>query len=217
MRDNARKLAKDARQRRQSGDLLEAADRYTAAAHEYAGTVTEHVFPGSDSTVAALGALLNATTCYRIGGDTFRTQNRCDLGIVLAEEYIKYIEETDLDENSFADFRRGAWSEFIGDLRTIARRDDAKTAYDDAIAIYRAAGDEKFVFGEKEHMRLAAFFRGIRRGLGHDIPHDAPEQQPWDGPLFSEWVEYKRETLPDLLAKLEAQGTWPRSIDPETK
>lgn len=209
MIEKARNLSKEARRLRQSNDLTEAADRYTAAAHEYAGTVEGHVFPGSDSTVAALGELLNATTCYRIAGDTFRTQNRCELGILLAEDYIEYIENTDTDGNSFAEFRRGAWSEYIGDLRTIAQRDDAENAYDDAVSIYRSAGDEKFTFGEKEHMRLAAFFRAIRLGLGHDIPHDAPEEQPWDGPLFSEWVEYKRKRLPDYLEQLDVQGEWP--------
>lgn len=115
----------------------------------------------------------------------------------------------DTDGNSFAEFRRGAWSEYIGDLRTIAQRDDAENAYDDAVSIYRAAGDEKFTFGEKEHMRLAAFFRGIRQGLGHDIPQDAPEQQPWDGPLFSEWVEYKRKRLSGYIEQLDVQGEWP--------
>lgn len=209
MKAEARKLFKKARKARGSDNILEAANAYTAAAYEYAGTVEEHVFPGSDATVNALGALLNATTCYRLAGDDFRTQNRCDIGILLAEDYIDYIERTDVDRNSFADFRRGAWSEYIGDLRTIACRDDATLAYDEAREIYQSAGDEQFVFGEKEHMRLAAFFRSIRRGLGHDIPDDAPEQQPWGGPTFSEWVEYKRNRLPQYLEQLDAQNEWP--------
>lgn len=209
MKERGRELSEQARRHRQSGNLRKAGNAYTAAAHEYAGTVEEHVFPGSDSTVSALGEVLNATTCYRIAGDEFRTQNRCELGILLVEDYIEYIETVCVTDNPFADVRRGAWSEYIGDLRTIARHADAENAYDEAVSIYRSAGDEKFVFGEKEHMRLAAFFRSVRRGLGHEIPEDAPEQQPWGETTFSEWVEYKRKRLPDYLDQLEAQGEWP--------
>jgi hypothetical protein len=130
------------------------------------------------------------------------------MGTLLAEDYINYIESVDFEEESFADLRRGAWPEFIGDLRTIAEREDAEEAYDRAIAIYTSAGDYEFVLGEQEHMRLAGFFRSVRWGLGHDIPEDAPEQQGLDT-TFSEWVEYKRERLPGLLDELEAQGEWP--------
>lgn len=208
MKDRARELRKDADDHRNSGDFLRAGSLYTAAAHEYAGTVTEHSFPAPDHTRSALGELLNATTCYRIAGDEFRTQNRCELGTLLAEDYIDYIDSVEFEPGSFADLRRGAWPEFIGDLRTIAERDDADEAYDEAISIYESAGYWEFVLGEQEHMRLAAFFRAVRRGLGHDIPADAPEQQAL-GPTFPEWVEYKRDRLPNLLDELEAQGTWP--------
>lgn len=121
----------------------------------------------------------------------------------MAEDYIEYIDHQDFERGSFADLRRGAWPEYIGDLRTIAQRDDADVAYDRAITIYESAGDCEFVCGEQEHTRLAGYFRGIRRGLGEDIPRDAP------GITFSEWVEYKRERLPKLLGRLEEQGEWP--------
>lgn len=149
MKGSARDLSKHARELRQHGNVLEAANAYTAAAYEYAGAVEEHVFPGTDETVSAVGELLNAATCYRIAGDEFRTQNRCDAGILLAEDYINYIETESDTEDSFAAFRRGAWSEFIGDLRTVAGRDSASTAYDEAVSIYEAAGGEQFTFGEK--------------------------------------------------------------------
>lgn len=208
MKDQAQKLVEEAQDLRNANELLEAGDVYTAAAHEYAGTVVEHLFPEPDNTRGAVSRFRYAATCYRIGGDEFRTQNRCDLGVLLAEDYVNYIDDMDFEKGSFADLRRGAWPEFIGDLRVIAQRDEANEAYDRAISIYESAGDFEFAYAEQEHMRLAAFFRNVRRGLGHDIPEDAPEQMGFET-TFSEWLEYKRSRLPDLLNDLEAQGTWP--------
>ena len=172
--------------------------------------MTEHAFPEPDHTYAALSALLRAATCYRIIGDKFRIQNRCELGTLLAEDYIEYIDNQDYREGSFADLRRGAWFEYIGDLRTVTERDDADKAYERAMNIYESAGsDVGFVCAEGEHMGLARFFMSVRKGLGHEIPRDAPEQ-PAPGTTFPEWLEYKRERLPGLLNQLEEQGEWPK-------
>lgn len=208
MEERARDLVDDARERREAGDLIGAGDAYTAAAHEYAGTVREHSFPEPDLTRGTVSRLCYAATCYRIAGDEFRVQNRCELGTLLAEDYLDYIDGVEFEDGSFADLRRGAWPEFVGDLRTIAGRDDAGDAYDEAVAIYDAAGDWEFVLAEQEHSRLAGYFRSVRRGLGHDIPVSAPEQEAM-GITFAEWVEDKRERLPGLLEELEAAGDWP--------
>lgn len=191
------------------GELDSAGNYYTSAAHEYAGAVLGHSFPEPDYTYSSIAELLAATVCYRIAGDEFRVQNRCELGTLLAEDYIEYINDQDYREGSFADLRRGAWPEYIGDLRTVAERDDAEDAYDRAKEIYESAGaDIEFVCAEQEHMRLAGFFRILKRGLGHEISRDAPEQTA-PGTTFPEWLEYKRERLPELLDQLEEQGEWP--------
>lgn len=210
MKQRARELIDDAHDHRDAGDLERAAGSYTAAAHEFAGTVEEHSFPEPDHTRGALAALSRAATCYRIAGDDARTDNRCELGTLLADDYREYVDDVEVEAGSFADLRRGAWPEFVGDLRTIAGRSDADDAYDAATAIYRSAGDAPFAYAEQEHTRLAAFFRDVKRGLGREIPADAPEQESLDV-TFSEWVEYKRARLPALLDELEAQGTWPRN------
>lgn len=207
MEDRARELASEALALRTSGDLIEAGDTYTAAAHEYAGIGTRS-FPEPGPTYSVLAELLNAATCYLVGDDDFHTQNRCDLGTVLAEDHIEYVHGIDVRPGSFADIRRGAWHEYIGDLRTIAERDDAAAAYDRAISIYRSAEDFEVVLAEQEHIRLGSYFRSIRHGLGEEIPNDAPERMG-PGTTFVEWVEYKRDRLPDLLDQLEAQGEWP--------
>jgi len=212
MKEKARNLSKKAEELRQSDRLQAAGNYYTASAHEYAGVVTEHTFPGADKTVSALGELLNAATCYRLVGDTYRVNNRCELGTLLAEDYLNYIDSGEWDENSFVPFRRGAWHEFIGDLRTVAEKEEASNAYEKAIDIYISAGDWEVVYGEKEHLRIASYLRSVRRGLGHDISEDAPEMQG-SGTTFSEWVWYKQENLPKYLSQLEAQGSWPTQID----
>jgi len=207
MYDRARELQTEAESLRSADDLTEAGYTYTLAAHEYAGAATR-VFPEPGSQELALRELLKAATCYRIGGDEFRTQNRCDLGILLAEDHFEYINEVGYEEGTFAALRRGAWPEFIGDFRTIAERGDADEAYEQAISIYESAGDFEFVCAEQEHMALTVFVESIRRGLGQDVPEEAPERRGF-GYSFSEWVKYKREQLPELLAQLEEQGEWP--------
>lgn len=207
MKERARELEREADQHRSAGRISEAGDAYTSAAHEYAGSA-ERTFPEPGDTQFVLGALLKAATCYRISGDDFRTQNRCDLGTTIAEDHIEYVDRQDIEPGTFADLRRGAWPEFIGDLRTVASRTDADEAYDRAISIYESAGDFESVYAEQEHTKLAAFFRIVRSGVGQTIAEDDPEQLGF-GTTFTEWVEYKRKRLPGLLDELEEQGEWP--------
>jgi len=116
MKERARELTENARELRGSNELREAGNHYTAAAYEYQGTVIEHSFPEPDRTYNAVSSLTFAATCYRICGDKFHVQNRCDVGISLVENYVQHIKTVDFDSKSFADLRRGAWPEFIGDL-----------------------------------------------------------------------------------------------------
>jgi len=211
IRKKGHEVLGEAAELRRSGDLVAAGNHYTAAAHLYAGGVTEHTFPHPDLTRAALSTLCRAATCYRIAGDDFRAQNRCDIGVLLAEDYLEYIEaeymgNDEIEPYWFAEIRVGAWHEFIGDLRTIAERDDAEEAYEQAKEIY-GEGEAEFCMGEKEHTRLAAFFRKVREAVESDISYESIEYQPL-GPTFVDWIEYKRERLPALLNRLEEMGEW---------
>lgn len=207
MKKRARELRDEAERLRETENLAQAGDTYTAAAHEYAGT-TGRPFPEPGATPLVLGAFLDAATCYRIAGDDLRTQNRCDMGTLVAEERQAWVEEHDVESGSFAALRRGAWPEFVGDLRTVAERSDADEAYDRAVSIYESAGDFDFVYAEQEHTRIAAYFRSVRAGTGQEIAPNAPEQLD-PGVSFAEWVEYKRSRLPELLEELERHGVWP--------
>jgi hypothetical protein len=209
MRKRGYRLSEQADALRESGDLTGAGNAYTAAAYEFAGTVTDHTFPECDKTATAISNICFAAICYRIVGDQFRVQNRCDVGILLAEDYINHIEGEKFEDGSFADLRRGAWPEYIGDCRMIADREGADMAYDRAIEIYRSAGDIDFVYGEREHNYLTKLFTNIKRGAGYEISEDAPERQPLGGPTFTEWVRYKRKHLPGFLEDLDKKGAWP--------
>jgi hypothetical protein len=136
------------------------------------------------------------------------------MGALLAEDYFEFTTKQEFDRESFANLRRGAWPEFIGDLRTIAGRDDADRAYDRALNIYESAGYWEWVMREQEHTQIATFFRTVREGLGHDIPRDAPEVHGMDM-TFADWLKYKRDRLPDLLDALEDQGSWPAETSGE--
>lgn len=207
-KERARELRAEAWSFRNDGELCMAGDLHTACAHEFAAC-TRRTFPDPGYLESALGHLLDAATCYRIAGEPFRTGNRCELGEVLAADRFEYVSQLDVDESSFENLRRGAWPEFVGDLRTVAERSDAADAYDRALSIYESAGEWELVMSEQEHLRLLAYYRSLKRGLDIDVPEDAPEA-PSLGVTFTEWVAYKRETLPDLLDSLELQGTWPR-------
>lgn len=211
----ARELRDEARATQNRGELLAAGDLHTACAHEFAGCM-HRSFPEPAHLHSALGHLLDAATCYRVGGDGFRAENRCELGTVLAEDRSEYVRNLDVRDESFEDLRRGVWHEFIGDLRTIAGRDDADEAYDRAVSIYTAAGEWEVVMAEQEHLRLLSYFRSLKRGLGKELPEDAPEA-PALGVTFSEWIEYKRKTLPGLLDDIDKQGDWPRLSGAETE
>jgi len=143
-------------------------------------------------------------------------ENRCDLGLLIARDYLEYIENeyTETveggDKGGYIIFRRSAWYEFMGDLRTIARRDDADEAYDKAEEIYHPDGDISLV--EHEHNVVTGFFRGIREAVESDIPPDSPEYRP-AGPSFLDWLELKREMLPELLEQLEEEGEWIKNED----
>lgn len=76
MIERAYELRDEAKSLRDGSELVKAGNAYTAAAYEYAGSVTEHSFPAPDATNGAVSRLRYAATCYRIGGDEFRTQNR---------------------------------------------------------------------------------------------------------------------------------------------
>lgn len=207
MKDRAKELEREGDTLRSAGTLDSAGRQYTLAAHEYAGD-TKLVFPEPGSQELVLRALLKSATCYRIAGNAFRTQNRCEMGILIASDHVNYIEDVGFEPGSFADLRRGAWPEFIGDFRTIAQCENADEAYDRAKTIYEGAGDFEFVTAEQEHMALTIYFRSIREGLGHSISRQDPEERPPEI-TFSEWVEYKRDRLPDPLDQLAEQGEWP--------
>jgi hypothetical protein len=129
------------------------------------------------------------------------------MGTLIAEDYLKYVEDQEPREGSFAALRRGCWKEYIGDLRTIAMQDTASEAYDEAINIYSSEGDASFVITEQEHTNLTGFFRSVKRGAGYEIDPDDPEEMPPDI-TFTGWVEYKRDQLPSLLEQLEKNEEW---------
>lgn len=131
------------------------------------------------------------------------------MGILLAEDYLEYVDHREIDPGSFADLRRGAWPEFIGDLRTVARRDDAEEAYDRAREMYASAGDWEIAMAEQEHIRLTGFFRDVKESLGHDSTDESNIELRPLGPTFTDWLEYKRERLPRFLDELDERGEWP--------
>lgn len=148
---------------------------------------------------------LYASTCYRLGDLQQRCVDRCQMGVLIANEMRERVHDREPPDNFYERARRGVWDEFVGDFRIIAGFDDPDAAYARAQKTYRDAGDPRTGYAEQIHIGLMGFVQRIEMGLGHDM-------DPWSNIrseiTLSEWVEYKREHLAEFLEELVKQGEW---------
>lgn len=201
--ERARLYESEAKKKRSNSEYFDAGELFTLASYEYLGTGV----PGFPATVwcEAVYTLLLGSVCYRLANKEATCINRCEQGILIAEDLNDRHLPGPEDEYWFERARRGVWYEYIGDFRTVAGIDGADTAYDEAKTIYRKGKDPETGFAEQEHMRLLEFFEQVA-GL------DPMEDEDWhrirqDMP-FTHWVDYKAEVLPKKLDELYERGEW---------
>lgn len=199
-KDTEKSHLDQAREFRHEGAFVEAGDRFTVNAYENLGRSTPHV------TWWGLGLvnLQRAALCYRIGGRMDRCENRCRQGTLIAEDMIDHVFESD-PEYYWDRARRGCWYEHIGDFRVIGRMDDAATAYERAIEIYRTEGDPDTYLAEEEHIPLMELFRFISEAADRD---HSPIDERENGMTFTDWVRHKQEELPVLIETLCERQQW---------
>lgn len=192
-----------ARELQSNGNSVQAGEYHTLIAHEWLGKS----LPTKFGTKISGGevALLRAAICYRLGGRLDRCENRCRMGILVAEDMIDRVFEMEPPENAYDRARRGAWYEYIGDFRCIGDFGDPGSAYDRAIEVYEDAGDPGTECSEQEHMYTMAVYNEVARALGRD---PEPVETTQNDMTLTDWVEKKRETYPEMLTELDERGEW---------
>lgn len=190
-----------AREHRRNGEYATAGDYYTKAAYDgYAKSLPDSPWFG-----AGLVDLQRAAICYRVAGKPDTCRNRCEQGILIAEDVIDRVFRTDPDY--YVDrARRGIWYEHVGDFRTIGGIEDPDAAYDEAIAVYRDGNDPDTFYADQEQMPVMELYRSIAEAAGRDT---ALIDTMDNDMTFVDWVEHKRETYGDLVEAICERGSWP--------
>lgn len=197
----AKKRSRTAHEHRKNGDFVEAGEYYTSTAHLYFSD-----WPPKRGKKTSQGEyfLLLAGTCYRLGDRMGRARNRCQQGILIAEELLDRTRRLD-GSSAYDKSRYAAWYEYIADFHLVSDFDGSMDAYERAKQVYLDEGDPPLAHREQEHMWLTEFSEEVLFGIGYDM--DA-----WRAFLreatFSEWVEYKQNQLPDALDILTSQSEW---------
>lgn len=181
------------------GKFSDAGDIYVQAGFEEAGE-----WFGASSWGQELRMLYKACLCYRLADQPRQCHFAATLGICLAEEYAARADEQSEPSHPPDKAERGVWHEFVGDFRLVAGLDDASTAYDRAKDHYRAAGDPFADFGEGPIGVAQAVFSTtvLVAGADYDLITDSTQGR------LTDWVDYKRTHLPDLIDGIVDSGVW---------
>lgn len=197
--DRRADLDDDANALASEGKFSDAGDTYVQAGFEEAGE-----WFGASSWGQELRMLYKACLCYRLADQSRQCRFAATLGIRLAEEYATRADERPEPSHPPDKAEQGVWHEFVGDFRLVAGLDDVSTAYDRAKDHYRAAGDPFADFGEGPIGVAQAVFSTtvLVAGADHDLITDSTQGR------LTDWVDYKRVHLPDLIDGLVASGVW---------
>lgn len=162
-----------------------------------------------------------AAVCYGLAEDQFRCVNRCQQGVLVAEDLLDHALSGEPPSNFYDRARRGAWYEYMGDFALIAREvadehvtvrysDDESPGdlYERAKEIYVEAGDPGLTAVEADNDRALTFFTFVARGADFDLSQLETMRTYETEATLSEWIDYKHQELPKLLADLLATGEW---------
>jgi len=210
--EKAREYKATASELRNSGAFHASGETFRKVAFEYLGE------GGSTWTASGFHYLLQASMCFRLAGSERKLERTRDLCVTLAldqaESHTPY--PVDSDEKKEKPWYRydlaieGAWYEYAGDVRVIADDPAAETAYDNAREIYIETGDLDLSYVEQPHNRLFDFYRYVSKGVGYDEPSSCVDDmfQIATDATLTDWLAYKRDTLPKFVDVLSRRGEW---------
>lgn len=192
----------EADREREAGNYVTAGDYYSQAAFEMAGVGMFLRF----SSGAELRRLLEACTCYLVGGEKRWCTKRARVGELLAEELAERLFDKPTPSHAFDQAERGVWYEYAGDFRMLGDLGAADAAYERAKETYCEAGDPYAHMAEQPQSVNMAYFRSVAHAADHDMDevNDVMRTES-----FSAWVEYKQDHLPSLLDTLVEMGAYP--------
>lgn len=197
--ERRRELADEADSLAVEGEFGEAADTYVRAGFEEAGT-----FFGKSSHAIELRMLYKGCLCYRLAGQKRQYRSIARIGIEFSEEYAARMKAKPEPSHPPDRARSGVWHEFVGDFRLVGKLGDAGEAYDRAKEIYQEVGDPSADFVEGPIKSSQAIFGDTVLHAGEDDELIDESRQR----KLTEWVEYKREHLPELIDSIVSSGTW---------
>lgn len=206
-KERAREHESTAKAHREEGDFEQAGEYFTVAAYEQFGHQPPLKYDHLYGQLISDGMydLLHAAVCYRLAGKPDRSQNRCERGILIAEDMRDRMQELPVPSNEYDQARRGVWDEFIGDFRIVAGQKSAERAYDEARSIYEVADEFELSFAEREHLNLIQFYEDLALATGRDLDDWYDRKSKI---TFPEWIGFKRDQLPRLYESLIQSGTW---------
>lgn len=177
----------------------DAGDTYVRASFEEAGA-----WFGASSWGQELRMLYKACLCYRLADQPRQCRFTATLGIQIAEEYAARIDQTEKPTHPPDRAEHGVWYEFVGDFRLVAGFEGVDDAYDQAKEVYTEAGDPFAQFAEGPIMVVQAIFSTtvLVAGADHELITDSTSGR------LTDWVEYKREHLPELIDDTVTSGEW---------
>lgn len=183
---------------RREGNFVEAGHAYTRTAF--------HVW-ATYETLAGIGfrRLLEAVTCYRLGGRSDLCENRCRIGVRQAELYRDRWLEPPMPDYPPDHANGGGWSELIAAFRLVGGLGGVDEAYTAAKQIYRDAGDPYIEYADEGPVHNhTVWFDSIAGELGRTESHEIGGYEM----SYTEWADYKRARLPEFIDELVEHGEW---------
>ena len=192
-------IYKKAKQERKDGNSIRAGELYTSVAFSKASNLPFYPNSGGE-----LKQFLEAATCYRIGGQMDRCQNRCEIGILWAKDLRDRALSGSMPEHDIHYADRGGWDEAIGMFRLVGDLDGVDEAYNRAFEIFESAGDPLSHRAEKPKTTLYTWFTSLELAATNETYGMTFRQQR----TYTEFANYVREKIPEYLNVLEQRGRW---------
>lgn len=201
--DAGKEKANRAKRHHKNGEYEQAADLYTEAAFEYTGRDgLEHSIAMADG----LRYLVLSAACLRLADMDSQSKHRCAIGARISEAVSERAMELPKEGNSYDQSVRGVWFEFEADFKTVGNLPGIEDALSRAEEFYLESGDPETSSFEQYHMIASAFTKMAYRGTQTETD-ELDEVLSYPSTL-TDWIDFKRRRMPELLDKLDHQKEW---------
>ena len=202
-REEAKQKLDAAKVSHESGEYVDAAVAYVAAAYAY---FAENGLSNSVSAARGLESLLRGAACLRVIGERDRYRNLCWQGVYVSQAIAREAMSRPPESHPHDRSERRVWYEFEADCRALGELPGVDEAYETAERAYREAGDPQCVSCEQILMAVAVLPKLLFRGTSADSDDLNEILRP--GTTLTEWIRFKRQRLPAVLKRLDEEDEW---------